>query len=195
VSALLLDISLEELEQAARLVRATVAPTLQHPWPKLRQRAGCTVWVKHENHTPTGAFKVRGGLVYLDRLRRSQPGVRGVVSATRGNHGQSIAFAAARAGIAATIYVPHGNSPDQNSSMSALGATVIEFGRDFDEAKHEAQRAARGNVAAPGAVVSPRSGHRCRQLRTRAVSQRTAAGCGLRRCGHGIGNLRPDHRA
>jgi threonine dehydratase len=140
---LVLDISLEELEQAARLVHATMSPTLQHPWPKLRQRVGCTVWVKHENHTPTGAFKVRGGLVYLDRLRRSQPAVGGVVSATRGNHGQSISFAAARAGVAATIYVPHGNSIDQNCSMRALGATVIEFGRDFDEAKHEAQRVAR----------------------------------------------------
>ena len=140
---MVLDITLEELEQSARLVHATLSPTLQHPWPKLRQRAGCTVWVKHENHTPTGAFKVRGGLVYLDRLRRSQPAVRGVVSATRGNHGQSISFAAARAGVAATIYVPHGNSPDQNSSMRALGATVVEFGRDFDEAKHEAQRVAR----------------------------------------------------
>jgi len=89
-------ISLEELERAAQLVHASVAPTPQYPWPKLRQRAGCSVWVKHENHTPTGAFKVRGGLVYMERLRRAQPDVRGVVSATRGNHGQSISFAAAR---------------------------------------------------------------------------------------------------
>jgi threonine dehydratase len=117
-------------------------PTPQYPWPKLRGRAGCTVWVKHENHTPTGAFKVRGGLVYLDRLRRAEKPVSGVISATRGNHGQSIAFAAARAGVPATIYVPLGNSPDQNSAISAAGATVVEFGRDFDEARHEAFRTA-----------------------------------------------------
>src|ERR1700676_2364448 len=136
------DITLEELEQAALFVHRTVPPTPQHAWPKLKKRAGCTVWVKHENHTPTGAFKVRGGLIYLDRLLRGVPGVPGIVSATRGNHGQSISFAAARAGIPATIYVPRGNSPDQNSAMAAFGATVIEFGKDFDEAKHEAQRAA-----------------------------------------------------
>jgi threonine dehydratase len=142
VTASVLGIGLEELEQAAQFVHSSVAATPQYPWPKLRQRAGCTVWVKHENHTPTGAFKVRGGLLYLDRLLRAVPDIRGIVSATRGNHGQSISFAAARAGIAATIYVPRGNSPDQNSAMAAFGATVIEFGRDFDEAKHEAQRAA-----------------------------------------------------
>jgi threonine dehydratase len=131
-----------ELEGAVALVHAIVPPTPQYAWPKLARRAGCTVWVKHENHTPTGAFKVRGGLVYLDRLRRSDPHVRGVVTATRGNHGQSIAFAAARAGIAATVYVPRNNSPDQNSAIAALGANLVEFGRDFDEAKHEAQRVA-----------------------------------------------------
>jgi threonine dehydratase len=87
---------MSELERAARLVYAVMPPTAQYPWPKLRRRAGCAVWVKHENHTPTGAFKVRGGLVYLDRLRRSQAPPAGVISATRGNHGQSIAFAAAR---------------------------------------------------------------------------------------------------
>jgi threonine dehydratase len=129
VSGLSDAISLDELEQAAQLVHASVAPTPQYPWPKLRPRTGCSVWVKHENHTPTGAFKVRGGLVYLERLRRAQPDVSGVVSATRGNHGQSIAFAAARAGMRATIYVPHGNSPDQNSAMTAFGASVIELER------------------------------------------------------------------
>jgi len=134
------SLDLSELEQAAELVHKVVLPTPQYAWPKLARRAGCTVWVKHENHTPTGAFKVRGGLVYLDRLMRAQPLVAGVISATRGNHGQSISFAAARAGVPATIYVPHGNSPDQNASMAAFGATVVEFGRDFDEAKHEAHR-------------------------------------------------------
>ncbi|MGC1387278.1 MAG: threonine dehydratase [Steroidobacteraceae bacterium] len=131
-----------ELERWAEFVRRAVPPTPQHVYPKLSRRAGCTVWVKHENHTPTGAFKVRGGLVYLERLRRADPNAPGVVSATRGNHGQSIAFAAARTGLPATIYVPRGNSPDQNSAIEAFGAKVVEFGRDFDEAKHEALRAA-----------------------------------------------------
>ncbi|MGO9512497.1 MAG: threonine dehydratase [Steroidobacteraceae bacterium] len=131
-----------ELEHAAELVHRVLPPTPQYAWPKLKQRAGCTVWVKHENHTPTGAFKVRGGLVYLDRLRHADPKIRGVISATRGNHGQSIAFAAARNRMPATIYVPRGNSPDQNSSIAAFGAKVAEFGRDFDEAKHEAFRVA-----------------------------------------------------
>jgi len=131
-----------ELEHAAELVHRVLPPTPQYAWPKLKQRAGCTVWVKHENHTPTGAFKVRGGLVYLDRLRHADPNIRGVISATRGNHGQSIAFAAARTRVPATIYVPRGNSPDQNSSIAAFGAQVVEFGRDFDEAKHEAFRVA-----------------------------------------------------
>jgi threonine dehydratase len=139
----IVSFELGELEQAAELVHKVVLPTPQYAWPKLAQRAGCTVWVKQENHTPTGAFKVRGGLVYLDRLVRAQPRVAGVISATRGNHGQSISFAAARAGVPATIYVPHGNSPDQNASMAAFGATVVEFGRDFDEARHEAHRVAR----------------------------------------------------
>src|SRR3979411_2174953 len=121
-------IDLTELESAAMLVHRVVPPTPQYAWPKLRSRAGCTVWVKHENHTPTGAFKVRGGIVYLDRLMRAEPKVAGLGTATRGNHGQSISFAAARAGIPATIYVPYGNSPDQNSAMQAFGAKLVEFG-------------------------------------------------------------------
>ena len=137
-----LGVTLDELERAVSLVHSAVPPTPQYAWPKLEARAGCVVWVKHENHTPTGAFKVRGGLVYLDRLVKASPAVRGIVSATRGNHGQSLAYAAARVGIAATIYVPEGNSPDQNSAMRAFGATVVEVGRDFDEAKHAAQRSA-----------------------------------------------------
>jgi len=136
-----LDISLDDLERAAELVHRVVPATPQYPWPKLRERTGCAVWVKHENHTPTGAFKVRGGLVYFDSLVRGTPRIRTVISATRGNHGQSIAFGAARAGIAAHIYVPRGNSPDQNSAMRSFGATVFECGEDFDAAKHEARRA------------------------------------------------------
>jgi threonine dehydratase len=135
-------VSLAELGQAADLVHRVVSPTAQYAWPKLRARIGATIWVKHENHTPTGAFKVRGGLVYFDRLARRLPGTRAVVSATRGNHGQSIAFAAARAGMAARVYVPVGNSPDQNTAMQAFGATVVEFGRDFDEARREGERVA-----------------------------------------------------
>jgi threonine dehydratase len=142
VGGSVVSFAMSELESAAELVHRIVLPTPQYAWPKLSRRAGCTVWVKHENHTPTGAFKVRGGIVYLDRLTRSQPKVAGLVSATRGNHGQSISFAAARAGIPATIYVPHGNSPDQNSAMKTFGATVVEVGQDFDEAKHAALRAA-----------------------------------------------------
>jgi threonine dehydratase len=137
-----LAFEMTELQSALTLVGKVVPPTPQYAWPKLASRAGCTVWVKHENHTPTGAFKVRGGLVYLDRLRRADPKIPGVISATRGNHGQSIAFAAARTGIPATIYVPYNNSPDQNSAIAGFGAKVVEFGRDFDEAKHEAFRVA-----------------------------------------------------
>jgi threonine dehydratase len=130
------------LESAAALVHRVMPPTAQYAWPKLKQRTGCRVWVKHENHTPVGAFKVRGGLVYLDRMRRAQPTCPGVITATRGNHGQSIAFSAARNGIPATIYVPHNNSSDQNSAIAGFGARVVEFGKDFDEAKHEAFRVA-----------------------------------------------------
>src|SRR5262249_50540930 len=137
-----LSIDLNEIERAAELVHSVLPPTPQYAWPKLARRTGCHIWVKHENHTPTGAFKVRGGIVYLDRLTRSDPRVAGVITATRGNHGQSVAFSAARARIPATIYVPHGNSPDQNSSMAAFGAQVVEFGRDFDEARKEAHRVA-----------------------------------------------------
>jgi threonine dehydratase len=137
-----ISLHLSELEHAATLIHRVVPPTPQYAWPKLGKRTGCTVWVKHENHTPTGAFKVRGGLVYLDRLRQADPKTPGVITATRGNHGQSIAFAAARTGIAATIYVPHNNSLDQNSAIAAFGARLVEFGKDFDEARHEAFRVA-----------------------------------------------------
>jgi threonine dehydratase len=142
VSGSRVSFELPELESAAELVHRVVPPTPQYAWPKLGRRLGSNIWVKHENHTPTGAFKVRGGLVYMDRLARREPRVPGLISATRGNHGQSISFAAARAGIPARIYVPLGNSPDQNSAMRGFGATVVEFGKDFDEAKNEAFRVA-----------------------------------------------------
>jgi threonine dehydratase len=123
------------LDSAARLVHATLAPTPQICWPLLSERVGAEVWVKHENHLSTGAFKVRGGLVYLDHLRRTDPGVPGVIAATRGNHGQSVGFAARRAGLDATIVVPHGNDREKNIAMRALGVTLIEHGDDFQAAR------------------------------------------------------------
>ncbi len=132
----------EELQAATAVVRRHVAPTPQYEWPLLNEVAGSTVVVKHENHTPVGAFKVRGGLVYLDRLVRERPDVAGVLSATRGNHGQSLAYAAREYGRSATIYVPHGNSVEKNAAMRALGAEVVEHGADFQEAREEAERVA-----------------------------------------------------
>jgi threonine dehydratase len=108
------------------------SPLLRHPL--LAERLGCDVWVKHENHNPTGAFKVRGGVHLVSRLS-SEDRVRGVISATTGNHGQSIAFAAARAGVPCTLVVPLNNNPAKNAMMRAWGATLIEHGRDFDEAR------------------------------------------------------------
>jgi len=131
-----------ELEHAADGIRAVVPPTPQRRWPLLERRAGCEVWVKHENHAPTGAFKVRGGLTYVRALLERTPAVRGVLAATRGNHGQSVAFAAARAGLAAVVVVPHGNSREKNAAMRAFGAELIEHGRDFQEASEYATRLA-----------------------------------------------------
>jgi threonine dehydratase len=134
---------LARLEEAAAVVRTVMPPTPQYRWPLLARRLGAEIWVKHENHTPIGAFKLRGGLVYLDELRRLQPTVRGVITATRGNHGQSIAYAAARLGLAATIVVPHGNSVEKNRAMAAFGATLVEAGSDFQAAyEHAIARAA-----------------------------------------------------
>lgn len=135
-------LSLHDVEEAAAIVHAAMPPTPQYAWPLLARRTGCEVWVKHENHTPTGAFKVRGGLVYMDRLKREGGGITGVISATRGNHGQSIALAAARNGIAAIIVVPHGNSIEKNAAMRAFGAELVEAGHDFDAAKETAMRLA-----------------------------------------------------
>jgi threonine dehydratase len=134
--------TLAELEGVMPIVRASVPPTLQYAWPLLRAHTGVEVVVKHENHTPIGAFKVRGGLVYCDRMKRERPQVKGIVTATRGNHGQSLAFSGARAGIGVTIVVPYGNSSEKNGAMRALGAELIEHGRDFDEAKEQAVRIA-----------------------------------------------------
>ena len=122
-------LDLATLEQAASNVYAAMPPTPQYAWPLLARRAGCEVWVKHENHTPTGAFKVRGGLNLMARLTQREPGLRGVISATRGNHGQSLAFAARRHGVHCTIVVPVGNSPAKNIAMREFGAELIEYGR------------------------------------------------------------------
>ena len=143
--------TLAELEDVIPLVRAGVPPTPQYAWPLLKVLTGVEIVVKHENHTPIGAFKVRGGIVYFDRLKRERPQVQGIVTATRGNHGQSLAFAGERAGVAVTIVVPHGNSSEKNAAMRAFGAQLIEHGRDFDEAKEAAIRIAseRGLEYAP----------------------------------------------
>jgi len=130
--------TLDDLHDASRIVGSAMPPTPQYAWPLLAQRFGCTVVVKHENHTPIGAFKVRGGLVYLERLRRERPQVQGIVSATRGNHGQSLALAASHFGLPVVIVVPHGNSREKNAAMRAFGAELIEHGRDFDDARQRA---------------------------------------------------------
>ena len=129
---------LNALRLAAHTVHQTLAPTPQLAWPLLTERMGCTVWVKHENHTPTGAFKVRGGLLYVQGLLDREPGTKGLVTATRGNHGQSLALAARSVGLPIRIVVPEGNSVEKNAAMRALGATVIECGKDFDEARTHA---------------------------------------------------------
>jgi threonine dehydratase len=135
--------SLADLERAHEIVGRAVPPTAALTWPLLAERLGTNVVVKHENHTPIGAFKVRGGLVYVERLKRERPGTGGIISATRGNHGQSLAFAAGRYGLPVTICVPHGNSTEKNRAMKAFGANLVEHGDDFQAAREEAERCAR----------------------------------------------------
>ena len=135
--------TLPEIEAAAALIRPEIPPTPAYAWPLLREPAGCEVWVKHENHTPLGAFKVRGGMVYLDELLRAEPDTPGVIAASTGNHGQSIAWNAQRRGLRAVIVVPEGNNPDKNAAMRALGAELVEHGREFQEAlEHSRELAA-----------------------------------------------------
>jgi threonine dehydratase len=135
-------VTLAELERAAEIVYRAMAPTPQQRWPLLDARAGAEVWVKHENHTPVGAFKIRGGLVYFDALARRGERVPGVVAATRGNHGQSIGYAARQHGIPAAIVVPRGNSGSKNAAMRALGVELIEDGHDFQASLEAAERIA-----------------------------------------------------
>ena len=127
--------TLDELAAAAAIVRAIMPPTPAYAWPLLAARTGATVIVKHENHTPTGAFKVRGGLVYVDALGRNGTKLHGLVTATRGNHGQSVTLAAARNGIPCVIVIPEGNSPEKNAAMEAFGGQLIVAGKDFDESR------------------------------------------------------------
>jgi threonine dehydratase len=134
--------TLAEIEAAATLIYHHMPATPQYRWPLVDELAGTEVWIKHENHTPVGAFKIRGGIVYLDRLLREQPQVKGVVGATRGNHGQSMGFAARIAGIPAVVVVPRGNSPEKNAAMDALGVELIVHGADFQEACERADQIA-----------------------------------------------------
>ena len=130
--------TLASVEAAAALIRPVLTPTAQICWPLLSARAGTEVWVKHENHNPTGAFKVRGGLTYMADLKARAPETTGVIAATRGNHGQSIAHAAKHFGMTATIVVPRGNSKEKNAATMAYGAELVEYGADFQEALEHA---------------------------------------------------------
>lgn len=139
--------TLAEIEAGAQTVYAAFGPTPQYRWATLSQRLGTDCWVKHENHTPVGAFKVRGGLTYFEHLARTGQMPREVISATRGNHGQSIAYAAARHGVSCTIVVPHGNSIEKNAAMRSLGAELVEHGHDFQAAREHAQNLAKTRAA------------------------------------------------
>jgi threonine dehydratase len=143
--------TLDELHDAHGLVTRHMAPTPQYAWPQLAARTGCEVWVKHENHTATGAFKLRGAITFIDWVTRTYPDARGICTATRGNHGQGQARQAVAAGLIAKVYVPRGNSVEKNAAMRAFGAEVIEHGDDFDAAREEAYRVAE----AKGLVIVP----------------------------------------
>ncbi len=182
--------SKDELEEAARLVHSYIPPTPQYVWPQICEKAAATVWVKHENHTPTGAFKIRGGITFIDWLKRSKPTTKGIITATRGNHGQSQARAAAAVGMQAKIIVPRGNSVEKNAAMRAFGGEIIEFGDDFDAARMEAARlAAEENLF----MVPPFHTEIIRGVATYALELMTAApdldaiyvpiGCGSGICG------------
>lgn len=137
-----MQLKLTDIEAASRVVHAVIPPTPQYCWPLLCDRIGAEVWVKHENHTPVGAFKIRGGLVYFDDLAKSAHKPKGVITATRGNHGQSVAYAARKYGISASVVVPHGNSTEKNAAMRALGVELIEYGDDFQTSREYAERLA-----------------------------------------------------
>lgn len=142
IGGLVLQPNLNEIQAAAEIVYANMPPTPQYCWPLLCEHLGAEVWVKHENHTPVGAFKIRGGLVYFAHYSQSEVLKNGVISATRGNHGQSLGFAARRYGVPATVVVPHGNSVEKNAAMQALGVELIEYGNDFQSSREQATRIA-----------------------------------------------------
>ncbi|MAQ84313.1 MAG: hypothetical protein CMH12_13890 [Maritimibacter sp.] len=185
-----MQLSEDDLKRAADLVYTRMPATPQYAWPQLKARLGCEVWVKHENHTPTGAFKVRGGITFIDWLRRTHPDVAGICPAPRGNHGQSQARAATAAGLRALVYVPHGNSVEKNASMRAFGAELVEHGQDFDTARVEAFRVAEEQGLA---IVPPFHEELVRGVATYAYELFTAApdldavyvpiGCGSGICG------------
>ena len=133
-------IPLKDIETAAEIVYRHMRPTPEISWPLLNERAGAEVIVKHENHTPIGAFKVRGGLNYMTRLKEAEPDCPGVITATRGNHGQSVSRAATAVGLRSVIYVPQGNNPEKNAAMRAFGAELMVHGEDFQESREEAAR-------------------------------------------------------
>ncbi len=126
--------TLPEIDSISREIDPVVPPTLQLSWPLLNERSGCELWVKHENHTAIGSFKIRGAVNYVNRLLDQKPGVRGVIAATRGNYGQAVAFAARRRGLSVTVVVPHGNSVEKNRAMRAQGVELLEHGDDFQAA-------------------------------------------------------------
>ena len=167
------------LQDACNIVAHTMAPTPQYCWPRLNRRIGCEVWVKHENHTPVGSFKVRGGVVLIDELHRAGRLPRRMVTATRGNQGQSIPFAARRYGFPVTVLAPKGNSVEKNEAMVGWGADLVEFGEDFEEARLEARSPRRGRGRVRGAGVPSRPGPRCGDLRSSA-RWRTSIRCTYR---------------
>ncbi len=140
--------TLAQIEEAQRVVYQYMSPTAQYSWPLINHRLGAEAWIKHENHTPVGAFKLRGALVYVNWLKRSDPAPDGVVAATRGNHGQGVGLAARLLGLKAVIVVPHGNSREKNQAMLAQGVELVEHGDDFQESLEYARSlaAARGFV-------------------------------------------------
>jgi len=134
--------SMHEIREGQKLIYSMMQPTQQLAWPLLNKRLGTEVWIKHENHTPIGAFKARTAIVYAAELLKREPNIRGLISATRGNHGQSVALAGQRFGVPVTIVVPFGNSTEKNAAMRAQGAKLIEFGTDFQESREYAARLA-----------------------------------------------------
>jgi threonine dehydratase len=128
------------IESAAQFLATLVPPTPQYVWPQVAAAFGAEVWLKHENHTPIGAFKARSAAMYFHKLMQREPQCKGVITATRGNHGQAVGLAARRFKLPATVYVPHGNSVEKNNAMRALGVKLVEHGQDFQESREEASR-------------------------------------------------------